>query len=181
MTSEIVARRRESGALWERNFCVLAAMHNKEFTPHQLVRKEGAAVSWRQEGNGWRKQLLPDVVVWSAPGEHHEIKHKNKMNNGCYGYEAYRLHELVRFANTTGQRIYYTIHDWELAGASSSIDPMANRIEDWLCADVADLSRSRTGEFTGRSIIGGVMKSDVRQFMWDASRYFRPLADVWRG
>jgi hypothetical protein len=180
MTSDAVNRRRIIGETWERNFCALAASYGKEFTPHQLARADGAACSWWRETDGtWHKQLLPDVVIWSAPGEHHEIKHKDQMRNGCYGYEAYRLRELVRFARTTGQNVFYTIHDWRHAGAATSAEPVPNRIADWFCASVAVLSRSHTAEYWGPSIVNNTMKDDVLQFRWDAVKYFRPLAEVW--
>lgn len=174
-----VATLRLVGKQWERNFCKLAGRYGKEFTPHQLPLANQAACSYWQDTGGWHVQLLPDVAIWSGPGEHHEIKHKNRMTNGCYGYEEYRLRELVRFADTTGQRVYMTIHDWERAGASSATAEMPNRIEDWVYADVADLAASRSGQFTGPSLVAGIRKLDVRQFRWNAAEYFRPLASLW--
>lgn len=159
---------------------MLAAAYGKEFTPHQIEHRDGAACSWWRDNAGiWRKQLLPDLAIWSAPGEHHEIKHKEVMRNGCYGYEAYRLRELIRFSDITGQRVYLTIHDWRKAGASCAQADVPNRIEDWLCADVTALSRSRSGEFIGPSLVGGILKADVHQYCWQRDQYFTPLAELW--
>lgn len=134
---------RRTGARWERGFCVLAAGFGKTFTPHQIGRNQSAA-AYERATDGWSSLTLPDVTIWSAPGEHHEIKHKNRTRDGMYGLEEYRVNALVRFANTTAQRVYYTIHDWEIAGATSSADEIANDIEHWFCADIAVLCRSAT-------------------------------------
>lgn len=181
MTLDTIASRREAGEAWERNFCILAASYGKEFTPHQLVRREGAAISWWLDAGGvWRKQLLPDVVIWSKPGEHHEIKHKDLMSNGCYGYELYRLRELVRFANVTGQKVYLTIHDWRHAGATSRGDATPNRIEDWFYSDIEELSQHHTGSYKG-SIVAGKWHPDVPGHTWRRDEFFHPLAELWAG
>lgn len=172
---------RATGEHWERQFCDLAARFGRTFTPHQIGRPNQSASAYSLGPGGWSTLLLPDVTVWSAPGEHHEIKHKNRTRDGMYGLERYRLDALVRFGNTTGQKIYYTIHDWELAGASSSEERVANDIRHWFVGDIADLSRgcTRRGEdwtYYG----GGQVKKEI--WYWTASRrWFRPLGEVWVG
>lgn len=179
MTEADVTTLRAIGKHWERQFGIMACSYGKEFTPHQWGVQDGAACSyWRDAAGRWRKQLLPDIAIWSAPGEDHEIKHKSVMNNGCYGYEEYRLRELVRFAGTTGRRVYMTIHDWARAGAARASEITPNRIEDWFCADIEALSRSNSGTFRAQSLVGGRYK-DVPQIRWNRDRYFRPLADIW--
>lgn len=130
---------RRLGERWERNFCLLAADAGKGFTPLQIGRP--AAANWykRPAKQTWHSSLLPDVAVWTAPGEHHEIKHKNPTRGHYYGLEKYRLDALVDFRLETQQPVMYTIHDWELAGARSSRDPMPNRLEHWRTIDVLAL------------------------------------------
>lgn len=174
---------RATGETWERAFCELARDHGKVFTPHQIgtPNKSAAAYGPGEHGIGYSTYLLPDVTVWTAPGEHHEIKHKNQDRSGCYGLERYRLDALVRWANTTGQDVFYTIHDWELAGATNSRDPVPNRIEHWRCANVSDLAMRITTTRVGTSWIGGVKRDDVRICYWTARRNFQPLSDLWAG
>ncbi|MGH3494766.1 MAG: hypothetical protein ACRDQ1_16235 [Sciscionella sp.] len=171
---------RDIGEQWEGHFCRLAAEYGKVLFPNQISRpgKSAAAFGKRRDGT-WEKYTLPDVTIFSAPGEHHEIKHKNRTRDGAYGWEQYRLSAAVRWANTTGQRVYYTIHDWELAGASSSSDEvMRNHIDDWVYADVEDLCLDRT--YT--RICKSYYNSGTREFptdFWAAGEYFRPLKELW--
>lgn len=125
---------RQLGNVWERRFCELAAHHGKSFTPQQ-IGKNGSATWYAPTANGVNPLLLPDITVWTAPGEHHEIKHKNPAGR-CYGLECYRLEALIAFRRETGQPVLYTIHDWELAGAANSRALMPNDIDHWLTVDV---------------------------------------------
>ena len=129
---------RRMGERWERNFCLLAAEYRKMFTPHQISRTGAANASKCVDGD-WQQFLLPDVTVWTAPGEHHEIKHKNPTGQGRYGLEKYRLDALVRFRLETNQPVLYTIHDWQLAGATSSDAEMPNDVQHWVTVDVLAL------------------------------------------
>jgi hypothetical protein len=172
---------RKVGAHWERQFCNLAAQFGKTFTPHQIGRPDQSAAAYSRGPDGWSMLLLPDVTVWSAPGEHHEIKHKNRTRDGMYGLERYRLDALVRFANTTGQPVYYTIHDWEIAGASSAHDEVPNNLTHWFVGDIAQLSRGCTKVGTDWTYYGGGQRKK-EMWYWSASRlWFRPLGDVWLG
>lgn len=126
---------RELGKKWERHFCELATSYKKSFTPHQIGR-DVAATWYAPTANGINPLLLPDATVWTAPGEHHEIKHKEPTRSGCYGLEQYRLKALWDFRRETEQRVFYTIHDWRLAGVSDSHDPMPNLIEHWRTVDI---------------------------------------------
>ena len=175
------ASARAIGERWERNFCVLAADHGKVFSPHQIDRPDKSASAWGPRENGkYSRYLLPDVTIWSAPGEHHEIKHKNQTPDGCYGLERYRLNALVCWANTTGQQVLYTIHDWEKAGARGADENVPNRIEHWYFADVEDISRRHTKVTQrGTSLVNGMLKNDVEIVYWTARRYFHPLAELW--
>lgn len=172
---------RKVGEEWERQFGILAGSHGKVFTPHQIGHPRGSALAYGPGGHkGWDRYLLPDVTVWTAPGEHHEIKHKSPTRDGCYGLERYRLDALVKWANITGQNVYYTIHDWQKAGARSSRDPVPNRIEDWCTADVKDLARRITKSQRGSSWVDGIKKNDVLICYWAARPHFRPLVELWR-
>jgi len=174
------SERRSIGDYWEHRFCELAVSFGKEFTPHQIGHKDSAACSfWRDALGQWKKQLLPDVVLWGSPSEHYEIKHKNPTRTGRYGYESYRLAELVRFANVTRQPVYYVVHDWQHAGAQTSSERSPNRLEDWFYADVLALNESHTTERIAPSLVAGQFKDDVLQFFWDVALYFRPLGELW--
>lgn len=131
---------RSVGEVWERRFCKLAALHGKAFTAQQIGRT--GAASWLRLNHDWHRNLLPDVTVWTAPGEHHEIKHKNPTRYDSYGLEKYRLDALVAFARETQQSVLYTIHDWQLAGAHDRDEPTPNRIQDWRTADILKLDES---------------------------------------
>jgi hypothetical protein len=96
-----------------------------------------------------------------------------------YGLERYRLDALVRFANTTGQPVYYTIHDWEMAGATGSTERVANDIRHWWVGDIRNLSRGCTRRSVGPTYYGGNVR-EVLIWYWSASTlWFRPLAEVW--
>jgi len=167
---------RAIGAYWERQFGIMAGELGKVFTPHQLhLTTKSASAYGLVSGRGWRHYLLPDVTIWSAPGEHHEIKHKRPTPDGCYGLELYRLDALAEFAETTGQGVYYTIHDWDSAGGR---DQQANRLEDWRYADVTDISQRSTKSGRGMSWVHGRQK-EVEIRYWTATRFFRPLAELW--
>lgn len=170
-------RDRATGAYWERQFCRLATRYGRFLTPHQIGRPGQSASAYGLDSGHWRTLLLPDITVWSAPGEHHEIKHKNKNRHGNYGLETYRLDALMEFAQVTGQPVYYTIHDWELAGARSSVEQVPNDIAHWFCADVTQLAISNTYVSCGSSYVRGERREVEIQY-WDAFWYFQPLGEV---
>jgi hypothetical protein len=174
------AQDRAIGKHWETQFGALGGAFGKTMTAHQIGKGDRSAVAHYRDANGeWKRLILPDITVWSASGEHHEIKHKNPTADGCYGLERYRLDSLVAFANRTGQRVFYTIHDWERAGCRSGKDPCLNRLEDWVTAEVAVLSRRWTKERPGVSWVSGVRREGVPIVYWRVSEFFRPLADLW--
>ena len=174
-------RDRRMGARWERNFGCLAGQYGKSFTPHQVGRLIAAnAYSYK---DAWRLLLLPDFTIWSAPGEHHEIKHKNPTRNGrYYGLEKYRFDALTEFSVETRQTVLYTIHDWELAGATRSDDEMPNDIRHWLTADVIALAEY----IRVHKVIPHPMNTWVNGqpttrpgYYWP-TRLWQPLATWWR-
>jgi hypothetical protein len=121
---------RKLGETWEKNFGRAAEWYNKAFFPYQ--RDRTGAARWQ---SGKRFALTPDVVIFTAGGEHHEVKHKNpsrpRKGEPCYGLEVYRLKALVELQRETKQPVFYTIHDWGAAGAKTSTAPMANLVQDW--------------------------------------------------
>jgi hypothetical protein len=168
------------GQHWEREFCRLAARFRKAFTPHQIGLADAA--SWyRQEGDQWRQALLPDVTIWTCPGEHHEIKHKRPTETGHFGLEKYRLDALLSFQAEVKQRVLYTIHNWALAGAVESGAAMANRLEHWQTVDVLTLD-----QYIAEHALPTVpMKTYVKAkptvrpgYYWPASLWI-PLARWW--
>lgn len=166
---------RAIGAYWERQFGVMAGGFRKVFTPHQLHLPDKSASAFGMTGHLWKRWLLPDVTIWSAPGEHHELKHKAPTPDGCYGLELYRLQALAEFADETRQPVYYTIHDWSVAGGRNE---KVNRLEDWFYADINDISRRSTKGGRDFSWVKG-RKVEVEMRYWTATRYFRPLAELW--
>lgn len=135
---------RTLGAVWERHFCDLAKERGFTYLPHQFVTSRGAASAWGLGQDGDEKQvLLPDVTVWGAVTQHHEIKHKNPTPRNEYGLEQYRLERLVDFANRTNELVLYTIHDWQRAGATSGREAIENNINHWLTVDILALSKMR--------------------------------------
>lgn len=173
------AKDRATGAYWEREFGKLAGIHGKVFTPHQLHLANKSAASYRWGQGQWHVALLPDITVWSAPGEHHEIKHKDATRTGRYGLEEYRLRALVAFAEETQQPVLYTIHDWRRAGASSSAERVPNRLCDWVCADILELAAKRTETRRGTSYVAGTAR-EVDIAYWCADEFFFPLAQLWK-
>lgn len=156
---------RQLGAYWEQQFCVLAARFGRFFSAHQLNRTGAACAG----GPSAAYLLLPDITIWSAPGEHHEIKHKAPTPYGSYGLERYRFEALLWFAQITGQRVYYTIHDHSRTGGRNA---NVNRIEDWVTAEVRALA-GQEKVARGPSWVDG-KKKDVCICYWP-TELFRPL------
>lgn len=134
------------GRKWEAAFCTLAARFGRSFTAQQIGRVDAAQWFHSAPAGKINPCLLPDVTIWTAPGEHHEIKHKSPTRSGCYGLEQYRLEALLAFAQETQQPVLYTIHDWQLAGASKSSDAIVNDIDHWRTVDVRVLADYITTE-----------------------------------
>lgn len=177
-----VGAARTVGARWEQRFAEMGLARGRIISPHQLRGMAGEAAVALGPKSRW---LLPDMTLWDAGGEHHEIKHKNPMspnrrrNFPAYGLERYRLEHLWRFARVVAPtRVYYTIHDWSLAGAQTGDDDTPNDIAHWVTADVLDLAVNVDAEFPVRSLINGRMESGVRALAWNTAR-FRALTELW--
>lgn len=162
---------RALGALWDRNFCRLAASYGKMFTAHQIGRKTSATAYYKSNGE-WRRTILPDITLWSAPGEHHEIKHKSPTDSGYYGLEEYRLESLVHFAKETKQRVFYTIHDWSVPGR----DCTENCVTDWMTCEIGALINSGQRAYFD-SWVNGEKKRVPGRF-W-ARHFWQPLVFLW--
>lgn len=166
------------GQDWERNFCVMAGDYGKSFTPMQLKR-DTSVVAHIKNGNGWKNYTLPDVTIWTAPGEHHEIKHKNPFddwtNGPSYGLEVYRFNALLWFAKETGQNVMYTIHNHNKAGGR---DVKENNIEHWETANVLYLNNKWHTCRAGSSWVNGQRK-EVDIYYW-AITLWTPLSVFWR-
>ena len=133
------------GTHWEREFCKEMARRGKAFTPLQIGRDMSA--EWFQHnGKKWNRFTLPDVVLWTNPGEHHEIKHKTANKHGNFGLEQYRFEALLAFAQETQQRVMYTIHDHH-----GNRDSKQNNLADWITADIKHLEGASVGIFDGDS------------------------------
>lgn len=165
---------RKIGAYWEKQFGRMAVDYGHTFTPHQFGKGRIAASAWNASGH----VVLPDITIWSGPGEHHEVKHKAPTSGGCFGLEAYRLDSLLSFAAITLEPVYYTIHDWKLAGARDGRQVVENQIEHWVVCNVAVLQRHRGQSEWGDSWVNG-QKSRVPILYWPTA-LFKPLVTLWR-
>ena len=162
------------GEYWEREFCKLAAQQGFSITPMQIGRTKSAQ-AYRQEGSAWHHLTLPDITVWTCPGQHHEIKHKNPTQHGAFGLEKYRLDALLWFANETKQDVLYTIHNHDLSGGR---DKKENNIEHWLTAKITDLDGKHNFACMFTSYVNGE-KRKVPGFYWDM-KLWQPLSEYWR-
>lgn len=167
-----IMKRRKLGKKWELAFCSLASEFGKSFTPMQIGRKDSIAAFL-----GTKKYTLPDVTVWTAPGEHHEIKHKNPTSWMMYGLEVYRFKALLWFARETKQDVMYTIHDWDAAGGRDA----PNNIEHWFTANVLHLNENwvETNSDWG-SIVNGKWHNNVPIHFWSVDSWCS-LSDYWAG
>ncbi len=164
---------RELGKYWERQFCKMAGDFGFMFTPMQIGH-EGAIEAFKKDGAKWNPFLLPDVTIWTAPGQHHEIKHKNPTKDGLFGLEDYRFRSLVSFARETGQDVMYTIHNHDLAGGR---DSKVNNMAHWLTVNVLSLVGKWKRTDNGSSWVNGAERQVVRRY-WDPSLW-TPLAKYW--
>ena len=140
------------------------------------IGREMSAQAFSRDGEEWNRFTLPDVAVWTNPGEHHEIKHKNPTRNGMFGLEVYRFKALLWFANETKQTVLYTIHNWELAGGKliESLD-----INEWMTVDVLELDKRWSYTNSKHpSWINGRRVENVPQHFWSQDLW-TPLMDYW--
>lgn len=165
---------REIGDYWERQFCEMAAEIGLLFTPMQIGRNESAQ-AYGKNGKKWNTLTLPDVTVWTYPGQHHEIKHKNPTRFGSFGLEAYRLRALLNFARETQQDVMYTIHNHDFSGGRDSRE---NYLAHWLTVNVLELDGPWNYESFLSSWVNGVEKK-VLQYFWPISMWV-PLAEYWQ-
>jgi hypothetical protein len=182
------ARDRAIGAHWEDAFCELYWAHRGGLlVRNQKGRTDAAhAEALGRDGLRWIC-LMPDVQVLSGPGEHHEIKHKApyQMRGWApsYGLEVYRFEALVQFADEVKDPVLYTIHDWQMAGASASGEDMPNRLEDWVTVGILELAernkRHRPKIFWCGSYRNGTYRPHEPTYFWPAS-VWTPIDVFWK-
>ena len=165
---------RALGEYWEREFCRMAAGLGLSFTPMQIGRK-ASAQAYLQASTKWRHYTLPDVTVWTHPGQHHEIKHKDPTARNTYGLEVYRFEALMWFAGETEQAVLYTIHNHALSGGREG---RLNRIEHWFTVDVRKLNGAWSSQGHVFSYVNG-KKRRVPIYYWPM-RLWAPLQEYWR-
>jgi hypothetical protein len=162
---------RKIGEYWERRFCQWAAKFEKSFTPMQIGRPESA-----QAFDKSNSYTLPDVTIWTSPGEHHEIKHKCPVKGaGWYGLEEYRLNALLWFAKETKQDVLYTIHNHELSGGRNS---KIDKLEHWFTVDILELPGNIAHKKSGQSYVNGQAAQGLNIFYWRKELWI-PLSDFW--
>lgn len=159
---------RRKGQFWQDQFVDMARSYGCVAEDKQKG-KASSAVAVSSDGG----LILPDAQV-SKLGVTVavEVKHKDPTRHGQYGYEEYRLLDLVRYANATGMQVILAIHDHKLAGGR---DVTHNRLRDWRWMDVTEMEKQHDYAAPGFTYFQG--KPVVRRIRyWDALR-FAPLAD----
>ncbi len=164
---------RALGEQWERNFCRWAFVYKKSFTPMQIGRTE-SAIAWETRDHKYNPYTLPDITVWTSPGEHHEIKHKNPTRHNSFGLEAYRFEALLWFSCETQQRVMYTIHNHDLSGGRNSL---VDKLNHWATIDVKDLNNKWIMVRPGPSYMNG-KKKIVPIYYWSIDLWM-PLKEFW--
>lgn len=162
---------RSLGNYWEREFCTMAYHRGICFTAHQW-NNQSSASAWSKRCKH-KPLTLPDVTLWSAPGQHHEIKHKEPNKHGSIGLEKYRLDALEWFFLETRQSVFYTLHRHDLAGGKHVKE---NNIDHWVTCDVSKLLDSGYKLYNGSSWVNGVEKR-VPICYWPVG-IFSPLSTV---
>jgi len=166
---------RDIGEYWEKQFCRIAAQYGKSFTPMQIGRKKSAqALCYDYNISTWNHHTMPDITIWTYPGEHHEIKHKNPTSSGRFGLEVYRFDDLIWFANETLQTVMYTIHNHDLAGGR---DVLENNIDHWVTVNIKNLNNRMDATFPGYSWVNGE-KKEVNIHYWSKDLWI-PLKEFW--
>ena len=171
---------RALGDYWERQFCALAANYGRAFTAHQIGRQKSAQAFYR-DGGKYHPLTLPDITIWTRPGEHHEIKHKDATRLNDFGLERYRLDALLWFAEETGQSVYYTIHDHGLQSFETREqrrECRTNTREHWLTCSVVELADNITRTDWGESYVRNEARGDVERCYWHRS-LFQPVIWLW--
>lgn len=177
---------RQLGELWEQQFCRMAEWYGKSFLPQQIGRR-GAAMWQKGDRKRSTPALLPDLTIFTWPGEHHEIKHKAPTKDRpsrarSYGYERYRLRPLVDFRLETQQPVFCTVHDWDAAGAHRSDEPMPNVLQDWRIVDVMALDAYITEQRLSTEWLGTWVDGQAQQregYYWPISLWVS--LDLWWG
>jgi len=139
------------------------------------IGREASAQAYLRPSTKWRHYTLPDITVWTHPGQHHEIKHKAPTSWGAYGLEVYRFDALLWFADETEQAVLYTIHNHALSGGRNS---KTNRIEDWFTINVRALDGNWSSRGRVFSYVNG-QKRRVPIYYWP-TRLWIPLQEYWR-
>lgn len=165
---------RKIGEFWERAFCTMAARLGKSFTPMQIGH-DGAANWYILDGKRYSSRLLPDVTIWTFPGEHHEIKHKEPTRTGKFGLEVYRFDSLLKFSAVTRQSVMYTIHNHKAAGGR---DVTQNNPAHWMTVEVGVLQRNLSSPLPGDSWVNG-QKREVQIYYWPIVLW-QPLMGFWK-
>jgi len=168
---------RAIGEKWERKFGTLAARYGHAVTANQIKRTGSAVAHYIADDGSFRTLILPDFVIWSFPGQHHEIKHKSPATTGkrrgCYGLEQYRFDSLKHFQSICQQQVYYTIHDHVKAGGKYAEE---NRVEDWLTISISEMDGAHDYAEEGTSWCNGnPIRTEI--LYWHQS-LFVPLASV---
>lgn len=158
---------RTIGQYWQDRFVEMAVQFGCVVEDKQKG-KHSSAVAKSHAGG----VILPDVQI-SKRGVTvlPEIKHKDPTRHGQYGYEQYRLADLVEYANATGLEVIVAIHDHSLAGGKHV---KQNRLQDWRWQDVLVLAEEFDCKAAGYTWYAG--ERVVREIVyWDVAR-FEPLS-----
>lgn len=168
---------RAIGDYWERRFGTMLARYGYMVTANQINNNKSAAAHYIADDGTFQRIILPDFVVWSFPGQHHEIKHKSPaksgLRRGCYGLEEYRFEALKHFQSVTQQPVFYTIHDHDRAGGKFVKE---NRIKDWVTISIQEMEGTEQYSEQGSSWCNG--KKITTEIMYWHSSLFVSLESV---
>ena len=158
---------RKIGAYWEDRFIDMAVKQYGCTAEPKQKGKSSSAVAMSPNGG----LILPDTQV-SKQGKTivPEVKHKEPTRHGQYGYEEYRLDDLVEYSIVTCLQVILAIHDHSLAGGKNVTQ---NHVRHWRWQDVLVLSEKCDYRAPGDTWCGGKKVTRILRY-WGVDR-FLPL------
>jgi len=156
---------RKIGSYWEGRLIDMAVNEYECVAEPKQRGRIKSAVAMSPSGG----LILPDVQLSKGGATIvPEVKHKDPTRYGQYGYEEYRLDDLVEYAKATGLQVILAIHDHSLAGGKNVTQ---NRVRDWrwqdvlVLADRHDFSRPGLTWFAGKKVVRNLLYWDVSRFL----------------
>ncbi len=172
--SDDIRHKRDIGNHFEIEFCKMFGRAGYSWGRNSGLRDNGSAepaVIYRGEGK--HVDVQPDVTLWSPKFEYHDIRHKEPLRLGCWGFESKRLSFLLNFQAIVKAPVYVTFHNWKLNG---SFDNLSNHPLHWVACEIRTLKNAKFWRKTSPSIENR-KQSEAECCFWDES-LFVPLVDI---